>query len=42
VGIKKGLPNENDEESFLVDYMSEISNLELVWDLMKINDFLSM
>ena len=36
--IKKGLPIENDEESYLVDYVNEISNLELLKDLMKIGN----
>ena len=35
---KKGLPTENGEESFLVDYMIEISNLKLVKDMEEIVD----
>lgn len=35
------LPIKSDEESYLVDYMSEISNLELLQDLAKVADCLA-
>jgi len=35
-GTNKKLPIKNDEESSLVDYMSEISNLDLIRDTGKI------
>ena len=40
-GINKKLPIKSDEESSLVDKVIEISNLDLVRDLIEINDFLS-
>jgi len=37
---RKGRPSNVDESSFLVDYMSEISNLEMMKDLKEIIVFL--
>ena len=38
--INKKLPINSDEESSLVDYMNEISNLDLVKDLNEVIDIL--
>jgi len=40
-GINKKLPIKSDEESSLVDKVIEISNLDLVRDLIEIHDFLN-
>jgi len=39
-GINKKLPIKSDEESLVVDYVIEISNLELAMDLKIVVDFL--
>ena len=40
MGINKKLPINSDEESSLVDYRFEISNLDLVKDLREVVDHL--
>ncbi len=40
--IKKGLPIKSDEESTLVDYTIEISNLDLMGDIIEIIDYVEL
>lgn len=39
-GSNKKLPTKNDEESSLVDYVIELSNLELIKDFLRFHDCL--
>jgi len=40
-GINKKLPIKSDEESSLVDYRFEISNLDLVKDIAEVDEYLN-